>query len=244
MKSYIITGTTSGLGKSLVERLITRGDQVFCLSRRKGDDLPGEAKQIICDMSNPEGLSGIMESIFSNLEADKIESLALINNAGVLDPICPIEFAESSDIINNFSVNLIAPTILTSCFIRLSKEFSCSKTVLNISSGAGKKPYHGWSTYCASKSGLDLFTKAVGVEQQNAKNPVRILSFAPGVIDTKMQARIRACDKEDFASLDRFLALKKEEKLLSAEKVAEVALDFMENQDVEQGGIYDISQFL
>ncbi|GAA3324232.1 hypothetical protein GCM10020331_051280 [Ectobacillus funiculus] len=59
-----------------------------------------------------------------------------------------------------------------------------------------------------------MFTRCVALEEEG-KKPIRpkILSFAPGVVDTSMQEQIRNTDKEDFIHIDRFLSLKKEGKI-------------------------------
>ena len=66
-----------------------------------------------------------------------------------------------------------------------------AKRILNISSGAGRNPYEGWGAYCTTKAGLDHFSRVVAMEQANEQYPVEIVSIAPGIIDTDMQATIR-----------------------------------------------------
>src|SRR5690606_5817181 len=114
---------------------------------------------------------------------------------------------------------------LTSAFIRLSSTLQADKAVLNISSGAGRNPYEGWSSYCTSKAGLDMFTRCVAAEQQSENYPVRVLSIAPGVIDTKMQQVIRDTKPEDFVHLNRFVELKQSGKLVSPGDAADKLLN-------------------
>jgi benzil reductase ((S)-benzoin forming) len=49
----------------------------------------------------------------------------------------------------------MALMVLSSVFIRLAERYDCSKTIVNISSGAGKHPYDGWGLYCAAKAGVE-----------------------------------------------------------------------------------------
>ena len=67
--------------------------------------------------------------------------------------------------------------------------------------------------------------------------PSKIVAFAPGVVDTNMQAQIRETNKEDFTKLDRFIALKEEGKLLSPEYVAKAIRNLLETEDFPQGEV-------
>src|SRR5690606_39270192 len=114
---------------------------------------------VAIDLSRVDHLEEQMEEIVSSVDITSLESAVLINNAGVLSPTGPIEKATSRDIANHVEVNLTAPIILSSAFIRITENWEIPKTILNISSGAGRKPYSGWSCYCATKAGLDHFTR-------------------------------------------------------------------------------------
>jgi NAD(P)-dependent dehydrogenase (short-subunit alcohol dehydrogenase family) len=63
-------------------------------------------------------------------------------------------------------------------------------TVINLSSGAAFRPLEGWSAYCASKAGLAMFTRSIDLEY--GAQGIRAVGFAPGLVDTGMQAQIRA----------------------------------------------------
>jgi NAD(P)-dependent dehydrogenase (short-subunit alcohol dehydrogenase family) len=62
--------------------------------------------------------------------------------------------------------------------------------VINISSGAAHLPLEGWNAYCAAEAGLAMLTRAIALEYADAG--VRVFGLSPGVIDTDMQAAIRA----------------------------------------------------
>ncbi|MEZ4687041.1 MAG: SDR family NAD(P)-dependent oxidoreductase [Bacteroidia bacterium] len=77
-------------------------------------------------------------------------------------------------------------------FCTKSKGLDIEKNILFISSGAGRKPRQAWSTYCSTKAALDMYAGCVAKEQRFADFPASIVSIAPGVVDTDMQALIRA----------------------------------------------------
>ncbi len=221
MNYYIITGASSGIGAAIAESFVETGNTIFCVSRRKNKDLmnmAGDAgvalEYISMDLSRTGKLSGLMERIFRKISREGAERLVLVNNAGVLEPIGPSQHNSADDIHRSVAVNLTAPMVLTSNFIRLGAGYRVPKTVVNLSSGAGKRPIFGWSSYCATKAGLDLYTRTVGLEQEGKEFPVTIYAFAPGVVDTPMQERIRKTAPGMFRDRDRFIAYQEEGNLI------------------------------
>ena len=70
--------------------------------------------------------------------------------------------------------------------------------MLNISSGLGRRAMAGQATYCAAKAGMDHLSRAVALDQALLANGARIVSLAPGVIDTDMQAQLRGSSVAGF----------------------------------------------
>lgn len=246
MKYYIVTGTTRGLGEALAYALAKPGNHLVTLSRTSNDALNTFIRnenalhtEILVDLNKTEALKNAIEKIF-DLIPDTAKGVYLVNNAGTVQPIKPIEDCTVDEIARSYQVNTIAPVALTAAFIKRTQEFDCDKKIVNISSGAGKKPYEGWSCYCGTKAAIDIFTGAVAKEQMLREKPVGIVSFAPGVLDTGMQAEIRASKKTDFPNLERFIALKEEGELLKPELVASAVIDLLHGKGFVQGGILDI----
>ncbi len=247
MNAFIITGASRGLGNAIAKRLVDKNNYLFCISRNLDENLVAYAEEKQCrleflefDLSNVYEIEKVMDAIFDKLNLEEIKSIGLINNAGTVSPIKPIDDCEGKEIITNLHVNLLAPIILTSSFTRNLKSFEGHKRVINISSGAGKKPFYGWSNYCASKAGIDLFTQCVGVEQNRSDNPVKIISLGPSIMDTKMQEEIRKTAKEDFQQVERFIDFKKNGDLLSADYVAEKVIKLFWDEEFIQGGVINV----
>lgn len=247
---YIITGTSKGLGKAIAKKLIWDNNYLFCISRTKNEELIFMSANSNCkveyiefDLTCLEEIENLIKTIFTKINSEDAESISLINNAGVLHPIKPIGKALSSDIIDNIGLNAIAPMILTSEFINHTEGLDCQRIIVNISSGAGKNPYFGWGCYCSSKAAIDMFTRCVGIEQRNTSNPVKIISFSPGIIDTDMQSEIRQSKNEDFELVERFIKYKEEGSLRSADFVAQKVLELIDN-GVESGKLYDIKELI
>lgn len=101
---------------------------------------------------------------------------------------------------------------------------AAEKRILHVSSGAARNAYPGWSVYCATKAALDHHARATVLD---AAPGLRICSLAPGVIDTDMQAEIRATSLDRFPIRERFEALKREGQLTGAAECALKLVDFV-----------------
>ncbi|WP_212935337.1 (S)-benzoin forming benzil reductase [Bacillus hominis] len=249
MRYVIVTGTSQGLGEAIATQLLEKNTTVISISRRENKELTKLAEQNnskcifhSVDLQDVHNLETRFSEVFSSIKEDKASSIHLINNAGTVAPMMPIEKAESEQFITNVHINLIAPMILTSTFMKHTKDWKVEKRIINISSGAGKNPYFGWGAYCTTKAGVNMFTQCVATEEAEKEYPVKIVAFAPGVVDTNMQAQIRETNKEDFTNLDRFIALKEEGKLLSPEYVAKAIRNLLETEDFPQGEVIRIDE--
>lgn len=220
-----VTGASKGLGRELCLQLLNQGWKVFGVSRTHTIS-HRNFTPIICDLSLPGELAKL------EFEASEASNLLLINNAGTLGEIGPVGNISDEEIIQTISLNLIASAVLTNRFLKQTQTFNCPKTILNISSGAGRNPYDGWATYCSTKAGLDMFSMAVAKEL-NLKNDslTRIFSIAPGVIDTQMQEEIRSKSSHEFSSVERFKLMHQNNQLSTPQFIAQKLISFIAQRD-------------
>lgn len=241
MKAYIITGVSKGIGLELAKQLIGAGHLVVGIARTECE-LNG-MKFIKADLSKTENLESLINEIIE-AASENASSFTLINNAGMIDPIGLIGSVSAEEMTNAIAVNLTAPMIISNAFISKLMVFQGSKRIVNISSGAGRNAYEGWGTYCATKAGLDHFSRVVALEQLKATYPVEIVSIAPGIIDTGMQEVIRSSNADSFPLLERFIDYKEQGLLSSAEQTARKLISFIGNEDFKEvGPIVDIRNF-
>lgn len=248
MTNYIIiTGVSRGLGEAIAINLMRPENYLFCVSRNPNPTLVEEAKNrgvqldyFQKDLSESNKLESLFEEIFSKIDFGVAGTISLINNAGVLAPISVADKYNTDAITQNIDVNLTAPILTTGLFIKYTTDKDIEKRIINISSGAGNKAYYGWGPYCASKAGLNIFTKCVSLEQKIREYPVKLFSVAPGIIDTEMQADIRNTKKDDFIDLERFIAYKEDGKLISPDFVAKKIIKLLTLNNFESGEFIDI----
>ncbi|WP_301109173.1 SDR family NAD(P)-dependent oxidoreductase [Sporosarcina sp.] len=239
MEIVIITGASKGIGQELYKQFSENGARVYGLARTNPDHHE-HIEEV--DITDTEKVLSILKSIVMR-NVDKAKSYTLINNAGVIDPIGLTGSLSAGEIDRAIQVNLTAPIQLTNTFIASLEKFTGTKKVLNISSGAGRYAYEGWSLYCTTKAGLDHFFRVVTLEQEQAVNPVGIVSIAPGIIDTGMQESIRSSSSEQFPHLDQFIKYKEQGQLSTAEETAAKLVKFTKETDfLKTDTISDIRQ--
>ncbi len=217
MRYIIITGANRGLGEALVNQY--KSDHVIGITRTTSDNAYID-KQYTCELSNDGSVENVVEEIKRDYNFNDEDEVILINNAGTVKPVSRTDNTCVEGYLNSYKINVLAPIILTNGLIEWLKDLKCIKKVVNISSGAAINPVSGWSAYCSSKAGLNMFTEVVNLEQKDAENGVKAVTFRPGVIDTDMQVEIRNSKQEEFKDLERFKGLKSNNQLLSAEVVA------------------------
>ncbi len=239
MDKYIITGSGRGLGKALAEEVLKRtGVTVTGISRTNMIQHENFCHQSI-DLSDIDNLIKQVGQIF---DVDQhYDRLLLINNAGYLGEIGYLGELPDEDIARAYRINSIAPAILMNAFIRAYREHKANKIIVNISSGAAKHPYDGWSSYCSTKAGIDMLSEVAALENDIRKTGVRVISIAPGIIETGMQEQIRKTGKRNFSKVDRFRALKENQQLQSPTEAASKIIGFINEIQNHKGAIHDIS---
>lgn len=191
-KIAYITGTSKGIGRAIAELLIEKNYIVYGLSRTNTIKHP-KFYFIKIDLSQLKELESFAFPKFENSD------ILLINNAARIGNIIPLNLKKDVDIITDYNLNIIAPTILCAKFINCYNQNK--KIIINISSGAANNSIASWSTYCASKSALDRLTNVIAEEEHLN---LTAFSFHPGVVDTDMQKQIRNSDFKLFPLFKKF----------------------------------------
>jgi len=238
MNYFFITGTGKGLGKSIAKKLLENSqNKIWGLSRENSLAHPNFIFEKI-DLSNIQ----ILKS-FSFPEISKANSITLINNAGIIGDIKPIGKKTSLSIENTFTINTISPSLLMNQFIKQFQTINCKKTILNISSGAGRHTIRSWADYCASKSALDMFSIVLNDEQQNQEYPFKVFSVAPGIIDTDMQKEIRSVNSSNFEQLEYFKELKNKNQLSTPSDIAKKIIEIIDSSHKHNEVLLDVRDF-
>ncbi|GAK11767.1 (S)-benzoin forming benzil reductase [Geomicrobium sp. JCM 19039] len=241
MKHVIITGASKGLGLALTDEYLAENAVVHALSRSIMQVKGGHHYEI--DLTKVDALKDTFTAIFEQIDASCTE-LILINNAGMVEPVGTVIENTPASLEKSVTLNLTAPMATSSLFLQKSQHLNVKKTVLNISSGAGRSPMEGWSAYCSGKAGLDMFTRTAAAEQSEENNPVLFLSLAPGIIDTGMQETIRSSSEDSFKHVDTFKSYKANGDLAKPETISGTIVHSLLKDDLENGALLSIRDYL
>ena len=208
----LITGTRRGSGAACAAELLARDWHGGGVGRGPAPAELDHAQYTHqeLDLSDLEGLEAFCEGpLVEEHGLDSAMRLGLVNNAGSLGPMGPIQAMGAAATASSMLLNAAAPMWLTGFFLRHARKRPLR--VINVSSGAAHTPYPGWGAYCAGKAALLRFDEVIAVEREESPaltdHDLSVVSYAPGVADTAMQAEIRAMDAVDFPRLARFEAL-------------------------------------
>lgn len=223
----IVTGHSRGLGEGIAAALLDREILVLGVSRGSNRTLASRYASRLAeeqlDLSDAAATARWLRGGALSEFLQGASTALLVNNAGLLQPIGPLQQQDAGDVWRAVSVNVGAALSLSAAFVQATERCH-ERRVLHVSSGAGRKAYAGWSVYCATKAALDHHARAVAVDRTPR---LRISSLAPGVIDTEMQAEIRATTSDRFPEKERFVTMKREGTLRQPARVGEMAVEFL-----------------
>ena len=179
-KVVLITGGSSGIGKSIGEFLSAKGFIVYGTSRNPEKYKQSKFPILALDVKDEATISETVNTII-----DKEGQLdVVINNAGA-GITGPIEETPNAEIKNNFDTNFFGPiNVIKAVLPQMRKQHA--GLIINITSIAGYMglPYRG--VYSASKGALELLTEAFRMEIKDFN--IKMTNIAPGDFATNIAA--------------------------------------------------------
>jgi benzil reductase ((S)-benzoin forming) len=239
----IITGASRGMGLAIAEQLLASGQQVLAISRHATPLVGPPGSQLESwpmDLANAEAVAQGLAQWLAAQNAADFASATLINNAGVISKLAPLSASVEADLANALRVGLEAPMLLTAAFLRATSGWAAARKVLLISSGLGRRAMAGSASYCAAKAGMDHLARAVALEEARVPNGARIVSLAPGVIETDMQVQLRGADPALFPDRKNFVAMKEGGQLATPAAAAAKIIQFLARADFGSNPVADV----
>jgi NAD(P)-dependent dehydrogenase (short-subunit alcohol dehydrogenase family) len=184
---WLITGSSTGFGRSLTEAVLQKGDRVVATAR-KPEQLSDLVQQygdaiapVQLDVTNPQDVQAAVETALSTY--DRID--VLVNNAGY-GSMGAIEEVSDDDIKRQFDTNLFGAINMIRAVLPTLRD-QRSGHILNISSVGGVVSFAGTGMYCATKFALEAVSEALAQEVKPLGIKVTIVE--PGAFRTDFSGR-------------------------------------------------------
>ncbi|XP_070612890.1 sepiapterin reductase [Erythrolamprus reginae] len=248
----VVTGASRGLGRSLCRLLAAQlppGSALLLVARSAGPlvRLAGElgaawpglrVEALAADLGTEQGLRRAAEA-GRGLRGDgePPQRLLLINNAGSLGDVSKTfsDFSEPGDVNSYLNFNVTSALCLTASILKaFPAQQGFSRLVVNISSLCALKPFKSWTLYCMGKAARNMMFQVLAAEEPD----VRVLSYAPGPLDTSMQEEARTLSA-DVELRQTFLHLKESHQLVDCDVSAQKLLDLLVANTFESGAHVD-----
>jgi NAD(P)-dependent dehydrogenase (short-subunit alcohol dehydrogenase family) len=223
------------------------GHELLCISRKTNEALDEKARQrgVRCeqwpqDLARAANAAARLETWLQDKSSQPFDAVTLINNAALLPRAAPLAVIPVDELADAIRVDLEAPLLLMSAFLRATQSWKAQRKVLNISSGLGRRAMASQALYCAAKAGMDHLTRCVALEEARQPNGAKVCSLAPGVIDTDMQVHLRSSDPAQFPDIGYFAGIKQQGALTSPADAARRVIAYLERPDFGSNPVGDV----
>lgn len=173
-KTILVTGASSGIGRSLAERLVSRGSRVIGVSRRPSS-LPVGVHPIQADLTEREDIHAIFQQL------GPVD--ALVNCAGIAY-LSRIIDGNAADWEEMWRVNVMALALCTQLVLRHFPE--SGGRIINVSSMSGHRVPPSGGFYAPTKFAVRAITDSLRHEIKAAGLPIQVGSVSPGFVDTPL----------------------------------------------------------
>lgn len=237
MKTVLITGCSSGIGRALCKQYIMDGFHVYASARniQSLDDLTDHSalKKLSLDVTDAISIKNAIASI----QQDHKHLDVLVNNAGYA-AMGPLSDMPIEDLRAQFETNVFAPMELSkACLPLLMSNGNARSQIVNIGSVSGitTTPFSG--AYCATKSALHSLSDAQRMEL--APFNIDVITVQPGAIESKFGDNSLANVIQRITPTSLYAPLKdaiksramaSQDNPTSAQEFAEILLKKLSNQ--------------
>ncbi|KAF9057634.1 hypothetical protein BJ165DRAFT_1520998 [Panaeolus papilionaceus] len=186
----LVTGASKGIGLAVTRFLLREFNaNVIAISRSRTSELfqlnCDSLFTVECDISDEKALSNAIALGVSHYHG--IDGLIL--NAGTLDPLCRISDTTPLDSWkHHFDVNFFSLVTAVKATLPHLQKSKLGGKMIFVSSGAAVKGTPGWGPYNASKAAMNSLVRTLAEEEPDVVS----VAVRPGMVDTNMQATLRA----------------------------------------------------
>ncbi len=183
MKTWLITGCSSGIGKGLAKAVLKSGDQAVVTARNKEkvmdlvEQYPDRAIAVSLDVCDQQSIDNAVQAACERFSTIDV----LVNNAGY-GYRSAIEEGEIEEVEKLYQTNLFGPIALMKAVLPIMREQHYGY-ILNVTSIAAARSAVGSGYYASSKAALELLTN--GLMKEVAPLGIKVMVVQPGAFRTR-----------------------------------------------------------
>lgn len=225
-KSVLITGASSGIGRSTALRLAAQGHTVFAAARRleRLESLAAEADGTVIpvelDVRDTASIARAAETV-ARTHPRGVD--VLVNNAGY-SLLGPVETLSADEIRDQFDTNVLGLVEVTRAFLPAMRARR-SGTIINVSSVLGRMTVVGTGVYGGTKYAVEAISDALRLELSHLG--IDVVLVEPGFTDTDLdtgrsEGSATIADYAEVESMAAAYVEREMKKAISPERVADV----------------------
>ncbi|TPX41836.1 hypothetical protein SeLEV6574_g05902 [Synchytrium endobioticum] len=188
-KTVLITGASAGIGYATALEFAKEGSHIIATARRL-DKLDSLAKDIQSKYANAKVHTLAMDvrsrdnvnKAIGSLPSEWSQVDVLVNNAGMVQGLEPIERVNDHDIDVMFDTNVKGLLYVTQAILPGMKTRN-QGNIINVGSISGREVYPGGGVYCATKHAVDALTRSLRMEL--VSTPINVTGIDPGLVETE-----------------------------------------------------------
>ena len=217
MKSIVVTGVSTGIGKSIAEMLIQKGFHVFGSVRKQTDadrlrsDLGTGFTPLTFDITDEVAVHAAAKQVRDQLKGETL--FVLVNNAGIA-VAAPMLYLKPDDFRRQLEINVTGQLIVTQAFTPLlGADRSLNGKpgrIVNITSVSGKNGSPFLGAYAASKHALEGLSESM--RRELMLYGIDVIIVAPGPIATPIWDKAEEVNAEEYRHTDYYESGKKFQK--------------------------------
>lgn len=183
MKTWLITGCSSGIGRGVARAALAKGDNVIVTARSVSgvenfvSEYPDHAFAVALDLIAPESIDTAFQAAMERFGRIDV----LVNNAGY-GYRSAVEEGEDEAVRALYDTNLFGPLALIKKVLPQMRERK-DGTIVNVTSIAAVRSAVGSAYYASSKAAMKILTN--GLQKELAPLGIRVLEVQPGAFQTR-----------------------------------------------------------
>ena len=215
MRTVLVTGISTGIGRAITAELIEKNFYVIGSVRRAEDakyfedKFPNQFKSIIFDVTDKDAINQSVPIVKDFLKQNNTYLCSVINNAGIALG-GPVRYLDIEVFKKQFDVNYFGLINVTKAFLDLlidSNTHPLKNKIINIGSISGKRSYPFVAPYTSSKFALEGFTDSL--RRELLIHNVDVVLIEPGPIKTAIWEKVPDIDDNPFLNTEYEIPLKK-----------------------------------